>query len=210
MKAFIVMGRVFKATYEELFLCVYMSVLWWLGTVLIVTAAPAMSGINNVFNQPANYKRVDSGFFWDGAKQNIGKGWILFLILVIVPIALAFNAWFYLQGEGLWRAFAVFWIWVFLLSLMIGQYLFPLYWQQDEKDLKMVLRNAAILAVRFPLYSFLMLIFQILLMALSIALTLPILILTPSMLSLSGNFALVGALQEMDLAPHPPETGKAR
>ena len=43
MKAFTVMGRVLKATYEELFLCVYMSVLWWLGTVLIVTAAPAMA-----------------------------------------------------------------------------------------------------------------------------------------------------------------------
>ena len=208
MKAFTVMGRVLKATYEELFLCVYMSVLWWLGTILVVTAAPAMVGINNVFNQPANYKRVDSGFFWDGAKQHIGKGWILYLIMVVAPIALGFNVWFYIQGEGLWRAFAIFWIWVFLLSLMIGQYIFPLFWQQDDKDVKMVLRNAAILAVRYPLYSFLMLLFHLLLIVLSVALTLPVLILTPAMLSLSGNFALVGALQEMDLAPQPPEPSK--
>lgn len=208
MKAFIVMGRVLKATYEELFLCVYMSVLWWLGTILVVTAAPAMVGINHVFNQPANYKRVDSGFFWDGAKQHIGKGWILYLIMVVAPIALGFNVWFYIQGEGLWRAFAIFWIWVFLLSLMIGQYVFPLFWQQDDKDVKMVLRNAAILAVRYPLYSFLMLLFHLLLIVLSVALTLPVLILTPAMLSLSGNFALVGALQEMDLAPQPPEPSK--
>ena len=40
MKAFTVMGRTIKAVYEELFLCVYLSLLWWLGTVLIVTAAP--------------------------------------------------------------------------------------------------------------------------------------------------------------------------
>ena len=208
MKAFTVMGRVIKATYEELFLCVYMSVLWWLGTVLVLTAAPAMAGINNVFNQPANYRRVDSSFFWDGAKQHIGKGWILYLIMVVVPIALGFNAWFYMQAEGMWRAFAIFWLWVFLLSLMVGQYLFPLFQQQDEKNIKLVLKNAAILAVRFPLYSFLMLLFHVILLLLSVALTLPVLILTPAMLSISGNFALVGALQEMDLAPQPPEPSK--
>ena len=74
--------------------------------------------------------------------------------------------------------------------------------------IKLVLRNADILAVRHPLYSFLMLLFHIVLIVLSVALTLPVLILTPAMLSISGNFALVGALQEMDLAPQPPEPSK--
>ena len=38
MKAFLIMGRVIKATYEELFLVVGLSVAWWAGTLLIVTA----------------------------------------------------------------------------------------------------------------------------------------------------------------------------
>ena len=204
MKAFTVMGRVLKAIYEELFICVYTSVMWWLGQLLVITAAPAMMGINKVFNEAANYRRVDNSYFWEGGKTEIGKGWILYLLFLGVPLGIGFNFWFYLRADGWWRAFAIFWLWAFVTVLMIGQYVFPLMWQQDQPNLKLALRNAALLVARHPLYSFLMLIFEILLLALSVALTLPLLILTPAMLSLCGNFALTGLLQEMDLAPEPP------
>lgn len=204
MKAFTVMGRVLKATYEELFLCVYLSLLWWLGQLLVVTAAPAMMGINKAFNEVANYRRVDTGYFWDGAKKEVGKGWILYLLFLLVPVGIGFNFWFYIRAEGLWQAFAIFWLWAFVTVLMIGQYVFPLMWQQDEPSLKLALRNAALLVARHPLYSFLMLIFELLLLLLGVGLALPLLILTPAMLSLSGNFALNGLLQEMGMAPEPP------
>ena len=205
MKAFVIMGRVLKATYEDLFLVVYLSVLWWLGQVLIVTGAPATVGINNAFNRAANYKRTDNGFFWEGAKQHFWRGWVLYLITLIVPVALAFNIVFYGNSEGPWRIFSVFWIWAFMISLMIAQYVFPLFWQQDDQEIKLVLRNATILAFKHPLYSFLMVLFALILIALSLALTLPALILMPGMLAITGNFALTGILQDMDLAPMPPE-----
>lgn len=206
MKAFTVMGRVLKATYEELFLCVYTSVLWWLGQLLVVTAAPAMMGINRAFNQPANYRRVDNSFFWEGARQDFWRGWVLYLIMLLTPTALAFNVWFYAQAQGALRYFAIFWIWLFFMSFLVIQYMFPLFWQQDEPSIRMTLRNATLLALRHPLYSLLMALFELVLILLSIGLTLPLLILTPAMLSLCGNFALAGLLQEMDLAPQPPET----
>ena len=40
MKAFTIMGRTLKAAWDELFLCVFMSVVWWVGTILILPAAP--------------------------------------------------------------------------------------------------------------------------------------------------------------------------
>ena len=72
-------------------------------------------------------------------------------------------------------------------------------------SLRLTVRNALLLALRHPLYSLLMALFEFVLIALSLVLTLPLLILTPAMLSLCGNFALTGLLQEMDLAPNPPE-----
>lgn len=208
MKAFVVMGRVLKATYEELFLCVYMSLLWWLGHLLVVTAAPAMMGVNRVFNRPANYKRVDSSFFWEGARTEVWRGWVLYLIMLVVPAALAFNVWFYAQAQGALRLFAIFWIWLFFMSFLVTQYLFPLFWQQDEPSLRLTLRNAVILALRHPLYSLLMALFELVVLVLGVVLTLPLLILTPAMLALCGNFALAGILQEMDLAPQPPEISR--
>jgi hypothetical protein len=39
----------------------------------------------------------------------------------------------------------------------------------------------------------------------SIVLVVPILLILPGLLVLSHNYALVGLLQEMDLAPQPPQ-----
>ncbi len=204
MKAFMVMGRVLKAAYDELFLCVFMSVVWWGGTLLVVTAAPATLGVNNVANRMANYKRVDSSFFWEAARSYIGRGWLLYLISLLLPIIIGVSIVFYLGAAGWLRLLAFVCMWLLLFALMIGQYFFPLFWQQDEPDIRLILRNAALLALQNPLYSFLMLVFQLLLIAISIAITLPLFLLTPALIALCGNFALAGLLQEMGLAPEPP------
>lgn len=204
MKAFMVMGRVLKAAYDELFLCVFMSVVWWGGTLLVVTAAPATLGVNNVANRMANYKRVDSSFFWEAARSYMGRGWLLYLISLLLPIIIGVSIVFYLGAAGWLRLLAFVCMWLLLFALMIGQYFFPLFWQQDEPDIRLILRNAALLALQNPLYSFLMLVFQLLLIAISIAITLPLFLLTPALIALCGNFALAGLLQEMGLAPEPP------
>ncbi len=205
MKAFTVMWRTIKALYEDLLLWVWLSVLWWIGTALVVTAAPATAGLHLAANRVANYKRVDSGFFWDGAKQRIGRAWVLMLINIVLLLGIAFNVRFYASSPATWaQIISIMWIWVLLLVMMASQYFFPLFWQQEKPSLRLILRNAFILALRHPLYSFLMLLFQILLIVVSIFTLLPIFLLTPAAVVLAANFGLVGILQEMGLAPEPP------
>ncbi|MCB0068710.1 MAG: hypothetical protein KDD77_16225, partial [Caldilineaceae bacterium] len=79
------------------------------------------------------------------------------------------------------------------------------FWQQTEPTIGLILRNGFLLSLRHPLYSFLMLLFQVLLIVLSVLLVVPVLLLLPGLLILSHNYALVGLLQEMDLAAEPPE-----
>lgn len=205
MKAFVVMGRTLKAAYDELFLCVYLSVLWWVGTLLIVTAAPATVGLHQVANRIANYKRVDSSFFWESARTNIGRGWLLYLLNIVIPIIIGTSIVFYLSTTGWLRVLGFICIWLFIFVLMISQYYFPLFMQQDEPNLRLVLRNAVLLALQHPLYTFLMLLFQILLIGISVAITLPLFLLAPALIAISANFALTGMLQEMGLAPQPPQ-----
>ena len=209
MKAFTVMGRTIKAVYDELFLCVYLSVLWWVGTILIITAAPAALGLHRVANRMANYQRVESAFFFEAARSNFGKGWILYLIRLGVPALIGINIWFYINMEGWMWLVGVFFAWLLIVSVMVGLYLFPLFWQQDDPDLKMALRNAAILTLQHPLYTFLMLIFIAFIVALSV---IPIIMifLTPAVVAVAANFALTGMLQEMGLAPEPPVVSSRR
>lgn len=241
MKAFTVMGRVLKAAYDDLFLCVFLSVAWWacpivlvlllgglsqwaggslealpatLGLagviavvlILLLVQAPVAMGLQHVANRIANYKRADSGFFWESWRKYPGRGYLLFILSVLIPAAIGFNIWFYFNSQGWLQIVGVIWLWLFLFSLMAGQYVFPLLWQQDEPNVRLALRNSLLLALQHPLYSILLLLFQLLLLLLSFALTLPLILLAPALIALTGNFALVGILQEMGLAPQPPET----
>ena len=205
MKAFTIMWRVIKSAYEELFLCVGMSLLWWAGLFLVVTGAPATMGIEHVANRLANYKRADSGFFWESARLHLRQGFFLFWLSVIVPPALAFNVWFYANSEGWLRFISLVWLWVLLLWLLISQYLFPLFWQQDEPNIRLAFRNAALLTAKYPLYSLLLFLFQILLIFICVAVVLPLPLLLPAMIALAQNFGTLGLLQDMGLAPEPPE-----
>jgi uncharacterized membrane protein YesL len=209
MKAFLVMGRSLKALYDELFLWVWLSVLWWVGTVLIIPAAPVMLGLHMAANRVANYKRVDSGFFYESARRYIGRGWLLYALNLLMLVGVLFNIYFYLNSTAAWaQIVGIIWIWVLLLLLMASQYFFPLFWQQDQPTIGMILRNAFLLSIRYPLYTFLMLIFQILLLVISLVTVLPIFLLMPAAIVVTANFSLVGALQEMGLAPQPPEVDR--
>jgi hypothetical protein len=49
-----------------------------------------------------------------------------------------------------------------------------------------------------------MLLFQVVLIVVSVATVLPIFLLTPAAVVLAMNFGLAGLLQELDLVPEPP------
>jgi hypothetical protein len=96
-------------------------------------------------------------------------------------------------------------LWLLVLAMLAVQYFYPLFWQQTEPSLGLIVRNGFLLVARHPLYSLLMFLFQILLIVLSIVLVAPIVLILPGLLILSHNYALIGLLQEMNLAPPPPE-----
>ena len=211
MKAFSIMWSALKAAYEELFLCVFMSIAWWIGTILVIPAAPVTMGMHRVANRIANYKRVDNSFFWEAARSrsDFGRGWLLYLLHIMMPIAVIFNVWFYANSGATWmRIIGIAWVWILLLILLFLQYLFPLFWQQDEPNIRLSLRNAFLLALRYPLYSILILVFQVVLLAVSFVIMLPLILLTPAVMAITANVALVGILQDMDLAPEPPVVPK--
>lgn len=205
MKAFTIMGRTIKGAYEEFFLIVGLSVIFWIGTLLVVTAPMTWIGIHHVTNRIANYKRVDFGFFWEGAKQAVGRGVLLWLILIIAPPIMVSSINFYLINGGWMIVPGFITLWLLVLSVLAAQYFYPLFWQQTEPSLALIVRNSFLLVARHPLYTTLILLFQLLLVLISVALIVPVLLLLPGLMMLAQNYALVGLLQEMDLAPQPPQ-----
>lgn len=235
MKAFRAIWLAIRLVYEDLLLYVVLSVLWWLGAAPLLFAgysflqavgtgmpvwwagvllgillsplsSAATVGLHRVANRAANYKRIGSQFFWEGARSHLFKGWILYVGNGLLVVGVLFNVRFYLASAPLWmRIVGIAWIWALLLVLMLGQYTFPLLWQQDEPRLGLILRNALILAMRSPLYSFILMVYQLVLIVASIVFPLLLFLLTPALIAVTANVALVTLLQEMGLAPPPPE-----
>ena len=204
MKAFSVFWRALRATWDDLFLLVGLSVAWWAGVVLIVTAGPATAGLYRATNRIANYRRSGMDFFWEGFKRAWGRSWLLFGAAFLIFVMILFNIWFYRNMDTWVSLFSVAWLWLLLVYLMIAQYFFPLLNQQTEPDVIQAMRNAAILAFRSPLYSLIALLFQLAIVAVSLATVLPVILLMPGLVSQVGNFMATGLLEEMGLAEPPP------
>lgn len=205
MKAFPIILRIFKALYDDLFLCVVVSLLWWGGVLLVVTAGPATLGLHAVANRAANYRRTSLDFFWSEARAYPWRAWGLLGAILVVGALIAANITFYGSSPAGWaRVVTVIWLWVALFYLLISQYLFPLFCQQSDRSIRTTLRNGAVLALRSPVYSLVALLFTLLLLATCLALFLPALLLMPALLALAGNFFVTGLLQEMGLASAPP------
>jgi hypothetical protein len=175
-----------------------------IGTITWLTGGPVTAGIHLVANRLANYKRVDNSFFWEGTRTHVRRSWLLYLINLLLPVIIAFSIVFYINTGGWLRMLGFVCIWLLLFVLMVGQYTFPLFWQQEDPDLRLALRNAALLSMQRPLYTLLILLFQAVIIGISAAIALPVILLMPGLIALSANFALVGILQDLGLAPQPP------
>ncbi len=204
MNAFIAVGRALRALYDDLFAYVWLSLLWWLSLILVLPAGPATMALQRVANRSANYKRIDTSDFFKTMRQTIGPGWLLFGGNLLALIGVVVNIFFYLNRPGWSLIAAVVWGWVLLILLLLGQFLFPLYWQQDDRRPLLVVRNALILAFRRPIFSLMLLVLQALLITLSIVVPLFLVLTTPAMVALIGNYGMAYLLQEMGMAPLPP------
>ena len=208
MKAFVAVGRALRALYDDLFAYVWLSLLWWLSLVLVLPAGPATLALQRVANRSANYKRVDSSDFFPTMRQYIGPSWLLFGGNLLALIGVVVNIFFYLNRPGWSLVAAVVWGWVLLILLFMGQFLLPLFWQQDDRRPLLVVRNALILSFRRPLFSLMLLLLQAILFSISVVIPIFLVLITPAMIALIGNFGMAYLLQEMDMAPLPPVIDK--
>lgn len=234
MKAFSVLWTSIKTIYDELFLYVWLSMLWWAGPVLSVSAGagldaltggsarllvsgitglllfltmpPLTAALYRVANRSANYRRVDSSFFWEVVRKPPLQAWLLLLVILVMVGGLAINIRFYFSFANWVQALGVLFIWILLLALMAGQFLYTLYWQQDadNRGLRLLVRNAFVLAVRFPLHSVLLLVLQAVMLILFSLLAIPLFLFGPALVAVMSNTGMVSMLQEMGLAPPPP------
>ncbi|MBM4432219.1 MAG: hypothetical protein FJ026_18000 [Chloroflexi bacterium] len=197
MRALRTFCQALRDLYDELFLFAGVSVLWWLGTLLVVPCPPVTAGLCSLAYRVAHEQRVELSFFWQEIRGHFGKSWRLAAVNLLALSVVVVNFLFYWNVRNLLRYAAVVWVYLFLLWLAAQLYLFPLLFEMGEPRLRWLLRNAVLLPLLHPGYTLLLLILLLAATALSVVLPFLLIVAWPALVALVGARATATVIEEV-------------
>jgi uncharacterized membrane protein YesL len=215
--------------YQEMFLFVGLSLLWWitggfmvaamvvlgapllsmggpfwLAPLLAIPAGPASAAMANAARRAARELHVDRSFYWEGFKTYWRQALALSAISMGILALMLLNFLFYLNlPAGLVRILAILWAYLILFWISVQIYLYPVLVGLKEPTLWGALRTATVLTFANPLFSILLLVLAIVLTALSIVIPILLLFAWPAVIILLGEHALLVFMERLG----PGETG---
>jgi hypothetical protein len=131
-----------------------------LGVVLLIGVLPnpCAAGMHSVVHTLAAGEFVTFKVHWDGLRRYAGPAAVAWLFSVAVTAILLANLAFYARaagsGTGTLRSLALplflGWLALFIAWLSLHLYVFPLLIEQEVKSIRLVYRNAALMALARP------------------------------------------------------------
>lgn len=222
---FSVLWRSIVDFYNELFPMVGMNLLWMIVTVpfaliffpivagvtqlppelafvpamvfLLIAPNPASAGIHNYANQLVKEERVEFELF----KAGLFRYWKRALVLMVFGFLgfalLIGNVAFYLSMEHfLVKALGVMFIYGLVIWGAMQLYLMPLLIEQEDKSIRVLYRNAALLAMDNILVSIVLLLVLLIVSALSVIIPLLVMLLAGTLVALVQHRATLMLLEK--------------
>ena len=185
----------------------------WLGLSLTVVLFPlATLGMYAVTNSIAHGTGQHLTDFVQAMRRYVWISLRWALVNLLVGVVLYVNLSFYGAVRGALASFIlVGLVCLTVLWLAMLFYTGPFLIEQEDKRLRLALRNAAFLALATPGYTLTMLAATALIIVLSVLTVLPLAVFTLSFLALLGNRAVIERLRTFGKLPapgQPPDTGE--
>jgi uncharacterized membrane protein YesL len=183
--------------YDDFARLVVFNLLWLLLSLPLVTAPPAAAGLYHATRELALRRPVDWHTFFEGFRQHFWLSWRWGLPNLLVAGVLGFNAWFYGQLQQPWTPLVQgALLGLFVLWLLLQLYTFPLLLAQQDRRLRVALRNSLVLYLKYPGFSLVLVGFTALLAALSTLLQLPWALISASLLAYVTHFCIFFLLKD--------------
>lgn len=149
--SFIITGL--KEIFHNMFELFLFNVMWFLFTILVITAPPATAALFYTTNELAHNRSATWRTFFSGMKLYFWSSWKWGILNIIVAVLFFSNVVFYASIEKVWAEWArggisaLYMFWVF-----VQLYVFPIAFEQDEPNLRNALRNSLVLMVKRPMF----------------------------------------------------------
>jgi len=154
---FRVFWEALKDFWEELFILALMNIVTMLLAIPVVTFPPALAGLWNAANLAAKGRAVSWSDYFEGFRRYFWKAWGLTLLNILVAIIVPINVRFYTSGNAPFEINPTLSLWIraFFVSaaflwLIVQMYPLALLLEQEDRRLRVALRNAAVLSIVNP------------------------------------------------------------
>lgn len=178
-------------------------ILWFALCLPVITAPLAFTGLYYTMHELANGESVDWKTFFEGIKRYFWAGvrWFLFNLLVVFVMAFYF---LFFSSSGLAgdlkQALSGVPAGLLIVWAIINAFTFPLMLEQDKPTYLTALRNSLVFYLKWPIYTLAFILFNAAVIALSIWLQVPALILTGSLTALMACVCVKNKVDEMRAA----------
>lgn len=186
MRALRLIGRGLSDTLEHLLPFTLLTLGWWAGVLLVVTAPAATLSLFAMTDPRRAVDRPEWREARDVARRGFRRGWVLALVTVPVLSVLFANLNYYGRGSSRWDLFVPLWLLLMLLALVIALQAFAIAALTDAPAL-VALRQSALLVALRPVRAIVVAVVLLLVVAAGTALVVPAVMFVPALVAAVVN-----------------------
>lgn len=188
------------------YIYIWANVLWALLSLPLVTAPAAWAGLVRMSYRAHTRPTADVNDFWEGFKENLGRGAALALLNAVIILVNVTNISAYRSQSGLLvDVLRLVWVLALLIWFTVQFYLWPLFYEMKQPSLRGALRNAAVMFLLNPFFTLGLWLGIAAVLLLSTVLVAPWLLLTGGALAAIATSAVFDRLEAAGLRPRIPE-----
>jgi len=187
-----VIGTSFVDWWDSWLDMVMVTIVWFVAQLTIVLGPPATFGFYYVvYRMVTNGEATGLRGLFEGAKKYFGKAWIWGLINIAVVVLMYVNFTFYSNIEAFWSFSLVVLLGILSLFWLFTQfYAIPFLMEQEDKRLKVALKNGILTSLASPFFTFFVMIVVILIVFLCVGFVIPTFLGLPAVIPFLGFRAL--------------------
>ena len=176
------------------------NLLWWFCWLTVVLGPPATFGMYYATNQLAHGSSLGPRGFFAGMRHYFFRSWQWMLINLAVGVIIAVDLFFYQEQSAGWaQLMRIVLIGLALLWLVIQFYAIPYLMEQEDKSMRIALRNALFTVLAAPGYTLVVSLIAGVIVVLSIGLIAPLFLGIPCLLASMGNRAILDRLETYEV-----------
>ncbi len=185
------MKRATASWYEEAYLYALLSIVWVLGQATVVLGPPVTAALFHVAHEQVHERVPSWQKFKEGFLTYWRRGWIMGIVYDLVLTVTLVDLWFYLRHfHGAWKYMFFLWVYVLIIWLGASLYLWPMVVGMEDFSLVTILRNALLITLGFPVYTFVLVLAMVVVGAIGVVLPVIGVLAFPAWAALVSEWAL--------------------